>query len=83
MNKWSNLCMDPELDPGFDSRQDMLEARFNKMFKNYWDEYLATGRIDDLDWSTEDLEAMSQQQNIKFKEIISNECAEIVLVGWD
>lgn len=81
MNQYSNLNADPELYD--EPRQERLEARFNALFNRYWNEYLQTARIADLDWNTEDLEVLSQQQEKSFREIIYNECAELVLITWD
>ena len=67
----------------FESKQDMIESRMATLNKKCWLEYLATGYIADLEWSEADLEVMAQQQEITFKEIIYNECAERVLVEWD
>ena len=67
--------------PFYDNSADeAMEDAAQEKADQYWAEYLATGRIDDLDLETADLKILAQEQNIGFEQIIYNECAELVRV---
>ena len=52
-----------EID-AYEARQDAIDATVQQLTAQYWDEYMATGYVDELGLDTDELEFMALQRSV-------------------
>ena len=79
----STLVYEREIEAA-DNRACLIELRAPALTAQWWDEYMATGRIDWLDWDGEDLAYVALHTGESdFKEIIEREAVKAIEAALD